>query len=441
MNDVLIRIKEVLSLSTVESYSEIGFTGRFIAENTDKIKKILQYTEEYTDSDNYILINFHHDDLSAPLITDFSIGAEYLFDLSVNVTSVRSTFFSNYDYLLSYILTYFEIINWDNKIILPFENDLYPEKSKYHQYFIYLNELIVLYAKYAYLDGHRRIVLFTDKPLVIYPNAKEGFNNTFKEVFDSISIEDFKDSIHELKRFLNDETVDKHKKEKQSIFIMETTKFLESYDSSDRFYQLVKNIHEISSYTISSFQAYLNDFSYQKLELELRKDLDYFVKSVNDSLGSLQAQALGLPIAAALIQLNKVNLLISYIALILFSGFVMLNVFQQEKQLAYIQVSIDRFFTNGNVKPIVSKDKLLSKMQDILDSRLNFISIYLKIVLSVATLILVYGFSQFLDIVLPEFKNFALIITCIFLIVAYIYIIRKEYIQIFNSLKEKFDKK
>ena len=437
MNDVLISLKEVLKISTVKSYTETGFIGEFIADENNKIHSIIKYTENYTDSNNSISVDFEDDDLYAPMYKDFEIGSSYSFVLSVNITSVRSNFFSTLDYLLDYVLSSFEKIDWDKKIIIPFENNLVSDVSMYRQYFVYLNEIMVLYAKYAYLDGYRQIVLFTDKPLVISPNSGENFKETYKKIFDNIDIEVFGKSIYELKEFLNEESIDKHKTEKQSIFIMETANILEHYEKPERFYELVKSIEKISSYTLVSFQAYLNNFSYQKLELELKKDLDYFVKSVNDSLGTLQTQALGLPVAAALIQLNKINLNISYLALMIFSGFVIFNTFQQNEQLAYIRVSIERFFNKGDVSSIVAKDKLLSKMQDILDSRFNFISVYVKVVLSVATLIFVYGFERFLSVTALDYKLPILFFVCLCLIAFYIYLIRDEYKRLLRKFKDE----
>lgn len=437
MNNVLNSLKEVLKISTVKSYTETGFIGEFIADEDNKIHSIIKYTEDYTDSNNSISIDFDDGDLYAPMYKDFEIGNSYSFVLSVNITSVRSNFFSTLDYLLNYVLSSFEKIDWNSKIIIPFENDLVSDVSMYRQYFVYLNEIMVLYAKYAYLDGYRQIVLFTDKPLVISPNSGENFEETYKKIFDNIDIEVFGKSIYELKEFLNEESIDKHKTEKQSIFIMETANILENYEKPERFYELVKSIEKISSYTLGSFQAYLNNFSYQKLELELKKDLDYFVKSVNDSLGTLQTQALGLPVAAALIQLNKVNLNISYLALMIFSGFVIFNTFQQNEQLAYIRVSIERFFNKGDVSSIVAKDKLLSKMQYILDSRFNFISVYVKAVLSVATLIFVYGFERFLSVTVLDYKLPILFFACLCLIAFYIYLIRDEYKRLLTKFKDE----
>lgn len=437
MNDVLISLKEVLKISNVKSYTETGFIGEFIADEDNKIHSIIKYTETYTDSNNYISVDFEDDDLYAPMYKDFEFGNSYSFVLSVNITSIRSNFFSTLDYLLDYVLSTFEKIDWDKKIIIPFENNLVSDMSMYRQYFVYLNEIMVLYAKYAYLDGYRQIVLFTDKPLVITPSLGESFNETYKKIFDNIDIEVFKKSIYELKEFLNEESIDKHKKEKQSIFIIETANILENYEKSERFYELVKSIEKISSYTLGSFQAYLNNFSYQKLELELKKDLDYFVKSVNDSLGTLQTQALGLPVAAALIQLNKINLSISYLALMIFSGFVIFNTFQQNEQLAYIRVSIERFFNKGDVSSVVAKDKLLSKMQFILDSRFNFISIYIKVVLIIATLIFVYSFDQFLSIKVLNYKLPILFFICFCLLSFYIYLIKDEYEILFRKYKRK----
>lgn len=263
-----------------------------------------------------------------------------------------------------------------------------------------------LYANNAYLDGYKRFVLFTEKPLVIHPNAEIGFDGSYKKVFDKVDIEVFAKSIHSLKVSIEDEPIESHKKEKQAILVMETSSILESYDPEERFYRLIEKVEKISNSVANSFQAYLNNFSYQKLELELKKDLDYFVKSINDSLGTLQTQALGLPVAAALIQLNKVNLTISYVALMVFSGFVVFNAFQQSKQVEYIIASIKRFFEKDDVKPVVDKDINLQKMNEILGTRVEYIVLYIKMIASVAILTFIYALFHFLESVDFSYTSF-----------------------------------
>lgn len=393
MNNVLNDLKEILRISKVSEYTRLGFIGVFIADQPEKINKILKYTE----NNEHVTIEFDEDNLSAPMYQDFELGKSYSFDLTVHITETAHNFFSSLDYLLSYVLSSFERIDWDKKIILPFDTEISPEYSKYKQYFVYMNELMCLYANNAYLDANKRFVLFTEKPLVIYPNANTGFDVSYKKVFDKIDIAVFAESIHSLKVSIEDEPIESHKKEKQDILVMETSSILESYDAEERFYRLIEKIEKISNSVTNSFQAYLNNFSYQKLELELKKDLDYFVKSINDSLGTLQTQALGLPVAAALIQLNKVNLTVSYVALMVFSGFVVFNAFQQSKQVEYIIASIKRFFEKDDVKPIVDKDTNLQKMNEILDTRVKYIVLYIKMIASVAILTFIYALFHFLE--------------------------------------------
>lgn len=89
---------------------------------------------------------------------------------------------------------------------------------------------------------------------------------------------------------------------------MESSKIIEKEDSPElRIYKLIERFTEIENSYQNSFNIYIENFSYQRLELELKKDLDYFVKSISDSIGALQSQALGLPIATALVQLSKSN--------------------------------------------------------------------------------------------------------------------------------------
>lgn len=393
MNNVLNDLKEILRISTVTEYTRLGFTGVFVADEPIKITTILNYTED----NEHVVIEFDEDNLSAPMYEDFELGKSYPFDVTVHITETAHNFFSSLDYLLNYVLSSFERIEWDKKIILPFDTEISPQDSQYKQYFIYMNELMCLYANNAYLDGNKRFVLFTEKPLVIHPNAEIGFDVSYRKVFDKVDIDIFARSIHSLKVSIEDEPIESHKKEKQAILVMETSSILKSYDPEERFYRLIEKIEKISNSVANSFQAYLNNFSYQKLELELKKDLDYFVKSINDSLGTLQTQALGLPVAAALIQLNKVNLTISYVALMVFSGFVVFNAFQQSKQVEYIIASIKRFFEKDDVKPVVDKDINLQKMNEILGTRVEWIVLYIKMIASVAILTFIYALLYFLE--------------------------------------------
>lgn len=394
MNNVLNTLNEIISISTVTEYTRLGFTGIFKADEPTEIRNILRISED----SECVRIDFDDEDLSAPMYEDFLIGNSYTFDVTVHIIETANNFFSNLDFLLDYVLSCFEKIDWDKKIILPFETDIVPQNKKYKKYFIYLNDLMCFYASNAYLDSNKRFVLFTEKPLVIYPNAGMGFDETYRKVFDGIEIEIFAKAIHNLKVIIEDEPIASHKKEKQTILVMETFNILKSYNEEERFYRLIEKVEKISSSVTNSFQAYLNNFSYQKLEIELKKDLDYFIKSINDSLGTLQTQALGLPVAAALIQLNKVNLSVSYIALMVFSGFVVFNAFQQDKQVEYIVASIERFFEKDDVKPVILKDINLQKMNKILATRVNYILLYIKAISSVAIVTFIYSLYNFLEI-------------------------------------------
>ena len=222
MNNVLNTLNEINSISTVTEYTRLGFTGTFKADKPTEIRDILKISEE----SESVRIDFDDENLSAPMYEDFLIGNSYTFDVTVHIIETANNFFSNLDFLLDYVLSCFEKIEWDKKIILPFETDIIPQNKKYERYFVYLNELMCLYASNAYLDGNKRFVLFTEKPLVIYPNAGMGFEETYRKVFDGIEIEIFAKSIHSLKVSIEKEPIESHKKEKQAILVMETASIL-----------------------------------------------------------------------------------------------------------------------------------------------------------------------------------------------------------------------
>ena len=393
MISILNSLKGLAQRSKDVEYLPLGFKGEYVIESKPDLDFLL-----IIQKDNSLKIDFDFKRL--PAEEDFQVGKSYVFNVTVKIPETKSNFFSNPDSLIRYILETKEIIDWSKKIALPFDQQFYHDACKYKLHFIYLNRLVVLYKKYTYWDSVR-LVLFTDKPFLI-PLMKEKISfDMLEKCFVNIDINKFKESIEFLEDFLNGETIKQHKKEKRSIFIIESSKILGSQVSS-RFYSLINEINEIKDSVDKSFKIYLENFSYQKLEIELKKDLDYFIKSINDSIGALQSQALGLPVAAALTQFSKVGsestssslLYTPYLALITFSIFVAFNVYQQRLQVQYSEASIDRFFEKESVSSIVVEDTSLSKMKKLIDKRICVINIYMTAIFLMAIVVIFYALYE-----------------------------------------------
>lgn len=393
---ILQSLKGIIKRSSDVKYLPLGVEGTYkVLSENDKDFLIKQYI----DNENFLTINF--DFKTLPLKEDFLLGEKYKYKVTVKIPDTKSNFFSNLDDLTKYILDVRDCVDWNNKIVLPFERDLSPDTCKYKPYFEMLNKLICLYRENTYSHGNR-LVLFTDKAITVPLKSPKGFNENLKMNFDSIAIEEFQNSILELEDFLNNETVQEHLKEKKSIFVMESAKILETYKEGIRLQKLIENIDDICFSIKKSFSIYLENFSYQRLELELKKDLDYFVKTINDSIGTLQAQALGLPIATALTQLSKsgvesdstYSFYIPYIALITFSSFVIFNVLQQSMQVEYVKTNISRFFAKDSINAVLSDDKFLTNIKKVLNKRLFVIDCYLMLIVAISVTIIVYALNE-----------------------------------------------
>ena len=385
MENLLYSLKDIILMSVNISYTDSGWDADFLADNHDRVQRFISLIDN-----QYFRVKF--DKILVVDINEFNFGDTYHYHLTLTIKEVKKNFFSNPDSLISFIFRQFNQIDWNEKLVLPFEKDIYPAVAVYQNYFKLINSLVVLFAQNTYLDKDRNsLVLFTTKPILI-PILNNTNFTVFKLLCDKVDEETLNNSISFLKDFLNNESIEAHKDEKKSIFIMETANIVESYEESNRFYKLIENIKKIAESIESSYQAYLNNFSYQKLELELKKDLDYFIKSINDSLGALQTQALGLPIAAALTQMTKDKTgLLPYFALIIFCAFVAFNSFQQYKQVQYIDKSIERFYSKDNVEPVVAKDTLLQEMKKLLLERLNYINLYIKLIWIVSVVIVIFA--------------------------------------------------
>lgn len=393
MTSILHSLEGLAQRSKNVEYLPLGFKGEYSTDSQQDLDFLLTIQK-----DNLLKIDFEFKRL--PVEEDFETGKSYIFTVTVKIRETKSNFFSTPDYLIDYILGEKEVIDWSKKIVLPFSEVFYSDVHKYKSYFIYLNRLVVLYKKYAYWDSVR-IVLFTDKPFIV-PLKKEKISfDKLKKCFVDIDIIKFKESIEFLEDFLDGETIKQHKKEKRSIFVIESSKILGSQVST-RFYSLIKEIDEIGDSVEKSFKIYLENFSYQKLELELKKDLDYFIKSINDSIGALQSQALGLPVAVALTQFSKVGsdstssslLYTPYIALIAFSIFVAFNVYQQDLQVQYSKASIIRFFEKDTVSSIVNEDTSLNLMRKLINKRICVINIYMIAIFLMAIVVIFYALYE-----------------------------------------------
>lgn len=393
MQSILQSLKDITQRSQNVEYESLGVSGDYGINCEEDLELIL-------DVQNNSNFKVEFDFKKLPFKEDFKIGNFYSYKVTVKIPETKSNFFSNPDFLLHYILSQTEIIDWSNKIVLPFDEDFHPEACKYKSYFIYLNRLMCLYKKYTYWDSGR-FVLFTDKPFLIPIIKENNLFEVFKKYFSEIKIDIFKSSIEYLEDFLDAETIKEHKKEKQSIFIMESSKILGNQVTT-RFYNLIHKINEIKESVEKSFKIYIENFSYQRLELELKKDLDYFVKSINDSLGVLQTQALGLPIAAALIQFSRSStkleesnvLQMPYIALIFFSAFVIFNVYQQSIQVEYVKASIIRFFKKDVVSSVLGTEDPLTNMKALIDKRILMINVYMYTIILLAVAIIFYSLRE-----------------------------------------------
>lgn len=398
MTALLNSLKDIILLSSDINYTDSGWSAVFLFKNQESIDRIFSYIDALDDE---VIIDFI--DIADPDLDDIGINDKYPYKLTLKIDEVRNNFFSNSDSLMNYVIQQHSLINWDKKIILPFEPEINGNIFYYKEYLFVLNDLISFYSKHFYLDNSKNgFVLFSDKPIIVPISNNLTFDN-FRKIFDKIDLCVFKEKLLDLRAFLDNETIEVHKKEKISIFILETAEILKSYDEHERFLKLIENFSKIGGSIQASFQSYLKNFSYQKLELELKKDLDYLVKSINDSLNSLQTQALGLPIATALTQLSKNSIdAISLIALIIFSIFVFLNSFQQQKQVEYIEISFDRFYDKDNVQSVVEKDEKLKNMKVLLDRRIGYIKIYIKIIYILSTIIILVSIISLLQDYLPN---------------------------------------
>lgn len=400
MTQILTNLKAIIQRSLNVEYVQLGIKGVYQLKSQEDLDLLWELSEGENE------LSFDFDFKRLPSKNDFKLNQDYAYSISVRITETRSNFFSNADNLLRYILREKKLIDWSSKIILPFDEDLHPDAYKYKKHLIALNRLLGLYQRHAYWDS-KRIVLFTHKPVLIPTMADNAVFAKFKQSFDKINIDKFESSIESIESQLDNEEIAEHRKEKKSIFVMESSKIIEKEDSPElRIYKLIERFTEIENSYQNSFNIYIENFSYQRLELELKKDLDYFVKSISDSIGALQSQALGLPIATALVQLSKskttqdatsLNYIVlngPYIALLIFSIFVLVNVYQQYIQVVYIKTSIKRFFNKEALISALKNDSSLKEMQGLLNKRIYIINLYMVLIGILSILIILYSFYE-----------------------------------------------
>ncbi|WP_069448141.1 hypothetical protein [Vibrio scophthalmi] len=282
--------------SFIEDYSLISDNGDDFScqlQMTDEIKKMLSAWE----SEDLLLTINDIDTQHSPDASMTTVGKEYcvsfalvnLRDDGVHVYFNWEQFFS-YSKNQSFVPESFYLIDDKSLFIGDIEN-LSGDLKHYINTVSLIDMLRDVADHIETIDGS------------VIPNVVMLHKNRL-EIPCQYQLKDIQsglDGITHICKWINDKA---HNDQKISIFKTALYDFLKSVKKGKRFEYLLTHFGEFSSQVTENYELYVSEFSFDDVRLEYQeKKRDYILK-INDTFGSIQTKALGIPVSIAFIAMR-----------------------------------------------------------------------------------------------------------------------------------------
>ena len=143
------------------------------------------------------------------------------------------------------------------------------------------------------------------------------------------------------------------------MFLNQFITFLKTVDENERFSYFIFNIVNYHEKSISSYQYYLRDFSYNKLKVELDSKALEFAQKIQTVINDSQTKLIAIPtvfdLVIATFDFDKIlssKNVGAIISLFIFSILLQLFLDNQRSALKFIKQNIDSYKDTFNGKPI-----------------------------------------------------------------------------------------
>ena len=265
-----------------------------------------------------------------------------------------------------------------------------------------LIESIEYISKHTYIDSDlKTAIIVSEEQSLLFPII---YDVSVCEISDDDLIEKLQETIIIFKEAIS---------EKKLLFLNQFIAFLKSENENERFTFLIKNIVTYYEKSISSYQYYLRDFSYNKLKVELDSKALEFAQKIQSVINDSQSKLIAIPTAFVLViaafdfekVLSSKNIG-AIISLFIFSILIQLFLNNQRSALKFIKQNIDAYkdtFNGNDIQQINNCFSLVEVEFNNQDMRLRIVEVILwaiPIGMLCFTIYLLYNFQSIVFIYL-----------------------------------------
>lgn len=304
---------------------------------------------EYVIDDLVFYQNLVENDIIENLTTNLKIGDKIILEFSLLKLKTLG-FYNDISLFIKnnrYQIPTKEIYIYECKQFL-IETEFY---SNYISIVNFINEL-QNNAKHAYDDVEIKNVIIVREEKSLF--LKLDYNGSIFSTLNKNINEDINSFIEILK--------DSNFQDKKNIYLNELIDFCLKFDEEARFESLLNNLNTFKDNSLSTYNFYLRNFSYNKLKLEIDSKAIEFNQKLQAVINDSQTKLIAIPTAFILVlsslDYEKFDNPKNYIAiggLFIFSMLLQLFINNQKSSIKFIQENIDYYkstFKNQDRKEV-----------------------------------------------------------------------------------------
>ena len=229
-----------------------------------------------------------------------------------------------------------------NDIYINELNDYLTDSAFYSKYISIVNFIIELKnnAKHAYDDAELKNLIIVREEKSLYITLR----------YESDIISSLNDNIcNQINDFI-EVLKDNNFQDKKNIYLNEFVEFCLKYDEQNRFLLLLKNFEVFINKSISTYNFYLRNFSYNKLKLEIDSKAIEFNQKLQSVINDSQTKLIAIPAAFVLVlssfdyeKISNPKNIIATGGLFVFSTLLQIFVNNQKSTIKFIEENIDHY--------------------------------------------------------------------------------------------------
>lgn len=340
------------SLDFIDDKSNPSLTARILVTEAN-IELISNLS-----NDNYFTT---HDNIETGSILSIKRTVQEARDMGVYFTT-RHALASSYNAVPSAIDEndfYIADINYDSKI-----DATEPDVVKSILNILKIEKALSLLSNF---QKKKELIFVNQSTMTV--NTKFDANKLTNDLIEYTSSEEIESAIEVLFAWSDPEFDKSHLQQKKTVFSSQLFTLLKLDSANDNFLTILYNFEKLVSDSVSSYQLYMEDFSFSRFEKKLEeRSVDYYGK-ITKAVLDVRNQILGLPIAFVFINiirnnLTEINPFLIVIPLFFYCLILLIILNQQKQYLNDLEADSNEFIiqnvkSSGLKKTLEDKEKIL----------------------------------------------------------------------------------